>query len=52
MINWNPLMVFARPTYFPKELVNMLSTKKGCDKKHSILLVLAMIKWSSSETIG
>lgn len=28
MINSNPLMMFARPTYFPKELVNISTTKK------------------------
>ena len=43
-INLNPLLVFARPTYFPGELVNTSTTKKDCDKKHSIFRALAIVK--------
>ena len=50
MINRNPLIVFARPTYFPRELVNTSIMKRGCDKinkKYSIYHALVMIKLSS-----
>ncbi|GJS08123.1 ribonuclease H-like domain-containing protein [Tanacetum coccineum] len=43
-INLKPLIVSAKPTYFPREPANTSATKKGCDRKRSTAVVNAVME--------